>query len=256
MRPIQPLTSDLRPLVFLLLATLACNTLLPPRPALAWDPAPDAIIVDANVSGGMLYEPNAIYSARLWGDGRLIWLTHDPSSGARQVWAASLPSEAVTDLLDEFVSAGFFGWDDHYSPGRVYDAPSTCLRVTLATAAHSVCETISGAPVRFRELFSLVASGAGQTGAPFVPERGYLVLMPLFGSPPGSQPVGWSPAATGLTLAEAAATGGLWLEGDALAFVWDAVNANPFQPVFWDGESYYAAQLLIPGVTVIAPPQA
>jgi hypothetical protein len=160
----------------------------------------------------------------------------------------------MSNLLNEFVGAGFFGWDDHYSPGRVYDAPSTCLRVTLSSASHGVCETISGAPVRFRELFSLLASGAGQAGAPYVPERGYLLLTPLFGGPPGSSPAGWSPDATGHSLAEAAATGGLWLEGDALAFVWAVVNGNPLQPVFWDGESYYAAQLLIPGVTVIAPP--
>jgi hypothetical protein len=202
----------------------------------------------------MLYEPNAIYSARLWGDGRLIWVTYAPSGGARQVWAATLTPEAMMDLLQDIAGAGFFGWDDHYSPGIVYDAPSTCVRVTLAAVAHGVCETLSGAPVRFRELFSLLASGAGQSGVPYVPEGGYLLLSPLLGGPTGSLPAGWSPEATGLTLAEAAATGGLWLEGDALGFVWAGVNANPLQPVFSDGESYYTAQLLIPGVTVIAPP--
>jgi hypothetical protein len=203
----------------------------------------------------MLYEPNAIYSARLWGDGRLIWLTYDSPIGARAVWTATLTPEAMTTLLQDFVRAGFFGWDDHYSPGLVYDAPSTCLRVTLATLAHGVCETISGAPVRFRELFSLAASGAGQAGVSYIPERGYLTLLPLGGRPPGSLAAGWSPEITGLPLAEAAATGGLWLEGDALAFVWQTVNASPLQPVFRDGESYYTAQLLIPGVTVIAPPE-
>jgi hypothetical protein len=210
--------------------------------------------VEANLTIGMLYEPNAIYSARLWGDGRLVWQTYDSPIAGRQVWTTTLTREAMTDLLNEIVSAGFFGWDEHYSPGLVHDAPSRCLRVTLATAAHSVCETPSGAPRRFWELYSRLASGAGETGAPYLPERGYLVLTPLFGGPPGSLPTPWQPEAAGLTLAEAAATGGLWLEGPALAFAWDAVNLNPLQPVLWDGESYYSAQLLVPGLTVIPPP--
>jgi hypothetical protein len=202
----------------------------------------------------MLYEPNALYVARLWGDGRLLWTVYD-SVGARQVYVATLTPDAMSALLDDFVAAGFFGWKDHYSPGTVYDAPSTCLRLTLLSAGHMVCETVSGAPVRFRELFSAMVAGAGQSGSPYVPERGYLILQPLSGSPSGSLPTAWSPDVTGLTLADAAATGGLWLEADALAFVWQAVNAYPLQPIFWDGASYYTAQLLIPGLTLIAPPE-
>jgi hypothetical protein len=248
-----PIATYLLPIA-LLLASLACNALLPPQPALEWDQDPAAVIVEAHVGGGMLYEPNAIYSARLWGDGRLFWLTFGSPIGARTVWTATLTSEAMRDLLKQFANAGFFGWDDHYSPGLVHDAPSRCLRVTLAAAAHGVCETISGAPARFWELYSLVAAGAGQAGVPYIPERGYLTLFPLGGRPPDSMPAAWPREVTGLTLAEAAAAGGLWLEGEALAFVWEAVNANPLQPVIWDGESYYTAQLLVPGLTVIAPP--
>ena len=122
----------------LAIAGLACNTLLPPRPAIEWDPSPDAVVVEAHVGGGMLYEPNAVYWARLWGDGRLIWLTNAPSGGARQVSIAALTPEAMTALLQDFVNAGFFGWEDQYSPGIIYDAPNTCLRVWLTGAAHGV----------------------------------------------------------------------------------------------------------------------
>jgi hypothetical protein len=242
-------------LLALAAASLACNTLLPPRPRIEWDPAPDNVVLEAHVGGGMLYQPNAVYGARLWGDGRLIWQTYASTSGERQVYVATLAPEAMKALLDDFVAAGFFGWQAQYSPGLVYDAPNTCLRVALTSVTHSVCETGSGAPVRFRELFSLLTAGAGQAGAPFVPERGHLTLLPASGGPSGNLPVPWPADVTGLTLAEAAATGGLWLEGDALAFVWQAVNANSLQPIFWDGEAYYTAQLLVPGVTVIAPPE-
>jgi hypothetical protein len=242
--------------ITLLLASLACNTLLPPRPLVEWDPSPEALIVQANTGGGMLYEPNAMPEARLWGDGRLVWVIYD-GSGARQVLAAMLTSDEVGHVLQGFVDAGFFGWDDHYSPGIVYDAPSTCLNVNLLTRSKSVCETLSGAPRAFGRLYGDLAAGAGQAGSAFVPERGYLSLTDLGPALPAGSAVTaeWPAEALGVALADVAATPGQWLEGEALAFAWGTTNAAPLYPILHEGEHYYQAQLLVPGVTTMQPPE-
>lgn len=245
-------------LIFLLFASLACNTLLPPRPAIEWDSAPDRLIVQAYTGGGMLYEPNAMPDARLWGDGRLVWVTY-AGSGARQVFTATLTPDEVRALLASFVDAGFFGWDDHYSPGLVYDAPSTCLNVTLLSEVKSVCETLSGAPRAFGRLYNEVAGGAGHanTAAPFVPARGYLRITPLGPTLPSGNAITaeWPAAALGLALADLANSEGAWLEGEALALAWEATNAEPLYPILHDGEGYYQAQLMVEGVTTSQPPE-
>jgi hypothetical protein len=242
-------------LVVLLLAQLACNTLLPPRPPIAWDPSPTALIVEAITGGGMLYEPNAMPDARLWGDGRLVWVAY-AGSGAREVFTVTLTPDEMTEVLAGFVDAGFFGWDDYYSPGVVYDAPSTCLRVTLSSESQSVCETLSGAPAAFGRLYRDLAAGAGQAsrGSAFVPAQGYLNLTDLGSAAPGGVSVEWPAADLGLALADVAATPGQWIEGEALAFAWGATNANPLYPILHDGDHYYQVQLLVPGVTAMQPP--
>lgn len=245
-------------LISLLLGTLACNTLLPPRPAVEWDSAPDRLIVQAYTGGGMLYEPNAMPDARLWGDGRLVWVTYT-GSGARQVFTATLTPDEMRALLASFVDAGFFGWDDHYSPGIVYDAPSTCLNVTLLSEVKSVCETLSGAPRAFGRLYSEVAGGAGHanTAALLVPQRGFLSVTPIGPALPSGNAVTaeWPAAAVGLALADVANSEGAWIEGPALSLAWEAINAEPLYPILHDGEGYYQAQLMVEGVTTFTPPE-
>lgn len=238
------------------LVSLACNTLAPPRPPLEWDTSGGTVIALADTGGGMLYEPNAMADAVLYGDGTLRWVTY-ASGRARQVQVATLTPDEVRAVLAGFVDAGFFGWDPHYSPGLVYDAPSSCLHVTLSSGVHSVCETLSGAPRAFWRLYSDLAAGAGATGTPYMPARGYLRVTDFGPTPPGGNATfaEWPAAALGLSLADVAATDGQWLEGPALAFAWETVNAAPLNPLLRDGDHFYQAQLLVPGVTIMQPPE-
>jgi hypothetical protein len=232
-----------------LLAALACNTLLPPRPPIEWNASPDTVAAEAHTGGGMLYEPNLTYHARLWGDGRLIWTEYD-GQGGRELLVTTLSAADMTALLQDFVDAGFFGWDNTYSPGLVYDAPASCLSVSLAAAYQSVCEVLEGAPRQFWPLYSRLASGAGGTASPYLPERAYLSLTP---AGPTATALPW-PAELSPALADIASQGGAWIDGRALAFAWDLVNAEPLQPILSEGDAYFSVQLLVPGVTVIAPP--
>ena len=238
--------------VALLLPALACNTFFPPRPPVAWNTVADNVVIQAYSGGGMLYDPNPMPFAQLRGDGRFIWVVG--GDNGRQVKVASLTTDQVRQLLQTIVDAGFFGWKDTYSPGIVYDAPSTCLTVSLTSASKSVCETLSGAPAKFHDLLSLLGSGAGAAGADFVPQRGYLKVTPVGASQAAGGPtvVAWPSQQLGLKLADVGQ--GQWITGDALRLAWSAVNANPLNPILQDGDTYYQAQLLVAGVTGIEPP--
>ncbi len=189
--------------VLLVLPALACNTLFPPRPLVEWNSAAGNVIIQASSGGGMLYEPNPMPFARLRGDGQFIWV-EGSTTGGRRVKVATLTTDQMRQLLQSIVDAGYFGWKDNYSPGIVYDAPSTCLSVSLTSGSKSVCETLSGAPARFHELLGLLASGAGATGADFVPDRGYLKVTPQGSGPAVGGPavVAWPSQQLGLKLAD------------------------------------------------------
>jgi hypothetical protein len=239
-------------IVLFFLPALACNTLFPPRPPVAWNADPASVILQGSTGGGMLYEPNPMPFVRLRGDGQLIWVVGTGSG--RQVKTAQLGSDQVRQVLQTVVDDGFFGWKDSYRPGVVYHAPETCLTVSLSSGSKSVCEILSGAPARFHDLLSWLGSGAGATGSDFVPQRGYLKVTPLGSGPAqGGQPaVAWPSQQLGLRLAGVGA--GQWVEGDALRLAWNVMNNDPLNPVLQDGDSYYQLQLLVPGVTGLEPP--
>lgn len=242
-------------LVLFLLPSLACSTLFAPRPRAEWSAGANNVVIQATSMGGMMPEPNPMPLARLWGDGRLVWVVGS-SSGGRRVLVATLTPDQMRRLLQTFVDDGFFGWKDSYSPGVVYDAGSTCLTVSLITVSKSVCETLSGAPAQFHDLVSLVASGAGTTGTDFVPDRGYLKVTPLTGAPAAgsnSLVIAWPGDQLGLPLADVGE--GKWVEGDAVRLAWGAMNANPLNPILREGDVEYGAQLLVAGVTGEEPPQ-
>ena len=252
-RPHLSMGVRLSSFVLFILPSLACATLLPPRPPVTWNNAANNVVIQANGGGGMLYQPNPMPVARLWGDGRLVWVVGG-TSGGRSVKIASLTPGQMRALLQTFLDDGFFGWKDNYSPGVVYDAPSTCISVSLPSVSKSVCETLSGAPARFQDLLSRLASGAGATGADYVPDSGYLRVTPLGTAvgPGGGPIIAWPGERLGVRLADVGQ--GRWIEGEALRLAWGAVNADPLNPVLQDGDIYYRAQMLVANVTGIEPP--
>lgn len=235
----------------LLASLLACNTLFPPRPEVRWEADPNTLVISADTCCGMLFDPNGIPDARLWGDGRLIWVEYDGSK--RRVVSAALTAAEMTSLLQIFVEAGFFGWKDYYAPAEpIYDAPSTCIHITLVGESKSVCETVEGAPKKFGELYANVTSGAGVQGTDYVPMTGYLqstVWQVTDSGPPAPE---WPVESTGLSLKDA--LGGVWVDGEALRIAWETVNAEPLNSVVQEGDQFYTLILLIPNITRTAPP--
>ena len=241
----------------LVLAGLACNTLVPPRPEVNWDTRPEARIVRGTFCCGfvpeMVYQ-NYIPDVQIWGDGRMIWTQSSSANGQRRVLEAQLTPGEMTQLLQRAVDDGFFGWKDNYADYSVTDMPSQCLSIELSSVSKSVCEYYTGAPKAFHTLYAYLADGAGLSGADFVPTRGYLKseLQNYGGQPAPPVSLQWPADSLGFSLSEA--TNGKWVEGEALAFAWRVVNENPWGETIQDGEDYYQITVQIPGVNQVEPP--
>lgn len=238
--------------VALSLAALACVTVLPPRPVLEWDTSPDAVVIEAYVVGGMVpmnYHQNYIPEVRVFGDGRVVWVEWQDAH--RTVLEGHLTQDELRTVLEEFSSAGFFGWENFYEPdSMIYDAPTSTLRVNLLSINKSVSEYVEGAPAQYGVLWARVASGAGATGAEFVPENGYLLATLINGTGFTATHI-WPDEATGLTLSEV--TAGQYVQGEALAAAWRIINESQYATVESDGALYFIA-LQIPGISYQAPP--
>jgi hypothetical protein len=239
----------LLPLAFLTLALLACNTLFPPRPAITWDTDPTALIVRDDTCCGMMYDPNGLPTLQLWGDGRMLWVTFD-SNNVRHVYTATLTTAQMTALLQKFVDAGFFGFKDSYEPPyQVYDAPNTCLSVTLSTLGKTVCDLMGNAPAKFYDLEADLTNGV--TPTEYIPTTGFLTASQINGVPSGVN-FQWPAEALGLSLKDAGS--GVWVEGKTLEVAWRAVNAAPFNAIVQEGDAYYSLTVLLPDLTRQQPP--
>ncbi|MBL8045498.1 MAG: hypothetical protein JNL09_03100 [Anaerolineales bacterium] len=239
-------------LLTLSLAMLACVSVLPPRPALEWDTSPEAVVIEAYVVGGMVpsnFYENYIPEVRVFGDGRIVWV--EWQSGSRTVLEGQLTEAELRAVLEEFSSAGFFGWENFYEPdSMIYDAGTAYLRVNLLSISKSVGEYVEGAPAQYDVLWARVANGADATSTPFVPENGYLTATPLNGTGFTATHT-WPEEATGLKLSEV--TAGQYVQGEALATAWAIINENQYATIESSGALYYIA-VQIPGISYETPP--
>lgn len=238
-------------LVTLSLAALACVTVLPPRPVLEWNTSSETVVIEAYVVGGMVpmnYHQNYIPEVRVFGDGRVVWV--EWQDARRTVLEGRLTQNELRTVLEEFSSAGFFGWENFYEPeSMIYDAPTATLRVNLLSISKSVSEYVEGAPANYDVLWARVASGAGAVGTPFEPESGYLLAWPL-NSTNMLITHTW-PDEAGLTLSEV--TAGRYVQGEALAAAWRIINENQYAVIESDG-AFYSISLQIPGISYQTPP--
>lgn len=239
-------------LLTLSLAALACVTVLPPRPVLGWDTSSETVVIEAYVVGGMVpmnYYQNYIPEVRVFGDGRVVWV--EWQDARRTVLEGRLTQNELRTVLEEFSSAGFFGWENFYEPdGVIYDAPTSTLHVNLLSINKSVSEYVEGAPAQYDVLWARVAHGAGATGAEFMPQNGYLLATLINGTNLLITHT-WPDEAAGLVLSEV--TAGQYVQGEALASAWRIINENQYAVIESDG-ALYSISLQIPGISYQTPP--
>jgi hypothetical protein len=232
-----------------------------PSPAVIdvqWDTSPSVRIVryySPSTTAGLAGAYDRRYyvpEVQVWGDGRIIWVVQARES--RRLLEGHLTPEQMKALLQLVVDAGFFGWEErYYTPGG-HSFPFMHLEVNLIGHSKEVAEH-GGAPDEFYELEGFLSSGAGAAGREYVPTRGYLTATVLgppeqIGATPEAQ---WPETTAGFALNEVGE--GRYIEGEALAFAWQAVNQYTRAPVYVESKGdLYTIMVQIPGVSYDEPP--
>jgi hypothetical protein len=197
------------------------------------------------------YSLNYIPHVRIWGDGRIVWVSD--WEGPRTVWQGQLSQAKMTDLLQEIIDTGFFGWKEMYTSMLPLDNPPfDVLTVNLKTTNHQV-RVVSNSPQGFDMLFNQLHNGAGvEEKSEFVPEKGFLTVQPTSATFSDPLPI-WQPGEMGFYLAEVG--DGKYISGEALRYIWRDVNRYPYGAAYIQSSSQaYALYLQIPGVSLTEPP--
>lgn len=217
-------------------------------PDLTWDDSPESVLIDGTFCCGFTsaeFVANALPEFRIWGDGHFLWVSHQ-EDGSRRVWETRLTPVEIQAILDRFLQAGFFAWDERYANDTVADFADQCITIQLKEARKQVCEYFEGAPPAFHELFDELASGLGRTGQDFIPQRGFLRTA-VFDVDFVSPTIQWTDPA--LSLAKTG-TSGAWIEGGTLQALWAALNQRPFGPIAAENGVYYMYTIQVPGLSL------
>jgi hypothetical protein len=236
-------------LAVLVLLLAACGG---PQVDLTYSTSAEEVIIQADSTGGLVplaYEQSHIPEFRLYGDGRAVW--SDWQDGRHIVWEGRLSAGEIDGLLEWMADEGFFGMDDHYTvKDKPLDLPTVCVAANLVNEQKRVCEYYDGAPPAFGEIYGRLRSGAGVADAqPYKPEIAWVIVEPVTWDEP-LEPIPWpeflAPSPSGMGE-------GTWVDGEALAYLWQGrLDYGPWV-VYSDGEGRYGLILQVPGLMPRAP---
>ncbi len=233
--------------LFLGWALAACRHASPgPKLEYQADPAvlvigTDSLTIPVPLPGEMC---NYIPDLRVWGDGRVVYSHFQ--DGKRVVQAGSLDAAQIHSLLQTLAEAGFFrnNTPNQANPAGIYFS----LVVNLKSGLYHY--TWNFPP----DIYSVLSSRVAGLDVPeYTPDRALLVSTPCSSAycPRVDALPEW-PDRFGFLLADAEHGG--WISGDALSFVWQAVNTTFPVPGFREGKVDYGIVLEIPGVSWSDPP--
>lgn len=256
-------------LMIVLLALSACQSnagdasgALPDNNAIQWDRSPSTIVFRADVTGGSsagtLLARNDVPACTVYGDNRVVWLNQAGPYETQVLWdqvsdqairdfvsyltinerffeyeaqADVQPASSVTPVIEtlmlfvsgeEHQSDAFSGWEGDYFP-RIL----------------TKCQTISGAPVLYE------------------PSAAWLSVetIPTDQHDTSAYNVPWDAAASGLSLAEVAASGERrWISDRNVGVLWNLIRNSVSNMRFTEGDTQYYVALEVPGVTRESPP--
>lgn len=228
-----------------------------PPPEIYWKRNSTAVVISFDSTG---YEVayNHIPMARLWGDGRLIWVEYDVQ-GRRNVFQASLVEDQIAGIIQEFIDAGFFRPNLRgLLPSSGADTFDT-LTINLIDRSkyegyHNIFIDKKMVSDELREAVENLVHGEGEVGESYVPNTGYLHAWLAEDSgcriiPPDVPE--WS--FDDVDFDQVSADEWIMVSGSTLEFVWNVVNKDEVCSLVRYQGIYYDLALLIPGITEVQP---
>jgi hypothetical protein len=218
-----------------------------PRPEIAYDHDPAALIVEADALGedrsGM--PGSHVPTLRLYGDGFVIYAGEPALANLGTdaiVMTGHLSEGEVQDILWFVHEAGFFDLEasDQSPPG---DVDSAHITVHLAERSHRVRVYVSdseGAPEAFTGIYEHLTEIRPADATPFEPNWGTLYARPFAAQV--SDVVRW-PEEMGVNLADAAI--GIPLQGETFKQVRHLLSGRPGRQAYGQGGELYQVWLRV-----------
>jgi hypothetical protein len=256
-------------LIVILLVLSSCQTSAgdasgapPDNSAIQWDRSPSTVVFRADVTGGSsagtFLARNEVPSCTVYGDNRVVWLSQAGSYETQVLWD-QVSDQAIRDFVSYLtINERFFEYEAQadLQPASSVSPVIETLSLFVSGQQHqsdaysgwegdyytrvlSKCQTISGAPVLYE------------------PPAAWVSVEAI----PADQPdtsafnVPWNAAASGLSLAELAASGERrWITDRNVPVLWNLIRNSVSNLRFTEGETQYHLALEVPSVTREAPP--
>ncbi len=248
-----PSVPNSKPAVAAIRIPTSTAVLVKPTPVqtlIAYDRNPRAILVEADISGGLAPAPHEAHVPlyRLYADGFLVFAGEPTplSTGLDAVVRTGYLSETeIQQLLAFLRDSGFHGLDAYYEPKPVAaDLPTASITVNLAQSKTvRVYAPGSNTPAAFYDALGYILTSIPETSKIFVPSEGYLVAVSA-GSVSDFRSkdllAEWGPA---LSVRLAQATDGSMLSGSAYAGVVSLVARTWPNSLYREGDRAYRVSL-------------
>jgi hypothetical protein len=218
-----------------------------PRPEIACDHDPAALIVEADTLGEERPGTRASHvpALRLYGDGFVVY-AGEPSLASLGtdaiVMTGHLPEGEIQDILWLIQEAGFFDLEES-NQELPADEEIAHITVNLAHRSHHVqviAPGSEGTPEAFTRVYERLTGIKPADATPFEPDWGTLHARPFAAQV--SDVVRW-PEETGVNLADAAT--GIPLQGEIFQQVRHLLSGRPGRQAYRDGDGLYQVWLRV-----------
>jgi hypothetical protein len=218
-----------------------------PRPEIAYDHDPAALIVEADTLGeGRPGTPEShVPILRLYGDGFVVYAGEPALANLGTdaiVMTGHLSEGEVQDILWFIHEAGFFDLEES-GQKLPADVDTAHITVHLADRSHHVqvyAPGSEGTPEAFTRVHERLTEIRPADAAPFAPDWGTFHVRPFVGQV--SDVVRW-PEEMGVNLADAAT--GIPLQGELFQRVRHLLSGRPGRQAYGEGDSLYQVWLRV-----------
>ncbi len=219
----------------------------PVQTLIAYDRNPRAILIEADIVGGLAPVPREAHVPllRLYADGFIVFAGEPTplSTGLDAVVRTGYLSEAeIQQLLAFLRDSGFYSLEGYYQPKPVpADLPTAYITVNLnkAKTVRVYAPGFGNAPAAFYDAFGYILRSTPETSKAFAPNEGYLAALPAGAvSDFRSKDIlaEWAPT-VGVRLAEA--TDGNMVSGSTFANVVSLVAQTWPSTIYREGDRAY-----------------
>jgi len=222
-----------------------------------WDRNPNTVVFRADVTGGSgdpFLARNEIPPCTAYGDNHIVW-TNEVGPFEVQV----LEDRVTDDQMRQFISFVAINQQIYSYPARRDDAPASAVSPVVETltlfvnSVNHVTDAFSGWDGEYYQSLLKACKDISVAPVLYEPTAGWVSIqaVPYDPTSPG---IVWDGAASGLSLAQLAASGERqWITDRNVRVIWNILRTSPPSVQFNEDNNPYHVALEIPNITRESP---